>query len=68
MAKLREAFTRQHYDGLKKTQRELADMLSEFDKLGECGLDCTAWREIHREMTANLEAFERHYLPSPPSK
>lgn len=48
---------------LKADQRQLHDLLTEFDKLEECGGDCAAWRAQHAEAMARVDALLRNYGP-----
>ena len=46
---------------LREAQRELLDILPEFDKATECGIECSELREAHREATEKIEALLKHY-------
>jgi len=46
---------------LREAQRDLHDILPEFDKLEQCGEDCQIYRQVHAEAGQRIEALLKHY-------
>lgn len=54
---------REDYNKLVQAERDLNALLAEFDKLEECGTDCQAYRELHKEYTDRIAAMRKNYSP-----
>lgn len=52
-----------NYDELVKAERDLHDILPEFDKLEECGVDCQEMRNVREEALKRSAAIKKHYAP-----
>lgn len=46
---------------LQEAQRQLHDVLQEYPIAEECGMDCTAWRQLHQEAYNRIDALLRNY-------
>lgn len=55
--------SRERYDELIAAERKLNDLLPEYDKLEECGVDCTAFRQINAERLPQIAAIKKNYGP-----
>lgn len=53
----------EHVAKLKQVQRDLHDILGEFDKADECGIDCQEFRRMHGEAVAAAGNILKHYGP-----
>lgn len=57
-----KVFTRQQLELLKKSQRELHDLLPEIDKAEDCGIECSAFREIAHRLSDQLARIEQSFM------
>jgi hypothetical protein len=48
---------------LLEAERELANMLLEFDKAEECGIDCQQLRANTAVARQRIESLRKHYTP-----
>ena len=55
--------TKERYQQLLKAERELLDLLPEYDKLEECGVDCTSLRQVNADRLPQIAALKKHYAP-----
>jgi hypothetical protein len=46
---------------LRESQRELMDILPEFDKAAECGIECSELKAARDEAVQKIEALLKHY-------
>jgi hypothetical protein len=51
---------------LQQAQRQLTDILPEFDKLEQCGGDCAEFRRLHQEYLSRATALLQNYGPGLP--
>lgn len=61
MAKVKMSNT--SYANLIDAERKLMDSIPEFDKLEECGEDCTALREMTRYNLDRIAKMKQYYAP-----
>lgn len=53
--------SRELYNKLIADQRRLTDILPELDKAEECGIDCQAYRQLHKEaLEQNMKLVEKY--------
>jgi len=52
-----------HVAKLKQVQRDLHDLLAEFDAADECGIDCQEYRRMHQEAVQAANKLLEHYGP-----
>jgi len=53
----------EHVVKLKQVQRDLHDLLAEFDLATECGIDCNEYRRMHQEASKSVNAILKNYGP-----
>lgn len=46
---------------LREAQRELHDLLPEFDKMESCGIDCQEFRAVAADAQQQVEQMLKHY-------
>lgn len=51
------------YAGLLTAERALTDMLPEFDKAEECGIDCQIFRQATADYLERIGKMKLHYAP-----
>ena len=55
--------SRADYDKLVQADRDLANVMPEFDKLESCGIDCAAVRQKWSDTREKIAAIKQHYAP-----
>jgi hypothetical protein len=55
--------TKEMHAKLLKAERDLTDILPEFDNAEACGIDCMELRRIHAEYMNQIAALKQHYTP-----
>lgn len=55
--------SRELYNKLIEDQRRLSDILAEMDKAEECGIDCQAFRDLHKQALEQNMALAAKYKP-----
>jgi hypothetical protein len=55
--------SKQHYDALIQAERKFREVLPEFDKMEDCGEDCTEIRQLVTDRLGKIEALKRNYAP-----
>lgn len=66
MAKTQHEWTAKDWENLQNGKRILHDALPIIDKVEACGVDCQAWREIHREILNRFDMIESNFMPTKP--
>ena len=61
MAKLK--MSEKSYSNLISAERKLLDNLPEYDKLDECGADCSALRAMTQEYLDKIAKMKQYYAP-----
>lgn len=56
--------SKERYDELVKAERMLNDLLPVYDKLEECGVDCTGFRQINAERLPQIAAMKKNFGPN----
>ncbi len=56
--------TKELFGKLLTAERELHDLVPEFAKGEECGVDCQEFRRIHEEAMQRIEALKKNYGPN----
>lgn len=55
--------SREAYQELLNAERRLHDMLPEYDKAEECGIECQYLREGTADILARIAKMKTHYQP-----
>lgn len=54
----------EHVNSLVQADRDLGELLPYYDKLEECGVNCTAWREINLDKRNQISKLREHFAPT----
>lgn len=68
MPQLRESVTRAQFENLKRVQRSLHDLLTDFDTLDSCGVECQETRNLARSLLERTQKLEAGFFSPPPEK
>lgn len=57
-----QIFDRRQLEQLKRAQREIHDLLPTIDAAEQCGVECSAFRQIARDLSDRLVAIEQNFM------
>ena len=58
--------TREAYDILQRSERELEPLIEEIDRLETCGVECQQYRDMCAAMLAQSRAIRAAFFDPPP--
>jgi hypothetical protein len=53
----------QRYQELLKAERDLLDLIPTYDRLEECGQDCSGLREVNAATVEKIAKIKQHFPP-----
>ena len=60
-------FSKQDYENLIRTRRNLNEMISTLDKAQACGVECAVFRQQRDDLDKQLESIQQHFMTPPPT-
>lgn len=62
MAKV--TMTKEQYQNLSKSERQLTETLPDLDKLEDCGVDCAVPKQHVQQALAQISKLKQHFAPN----
>jgi hypothetical protein len=59
----RITLTPERYQELLQAERQLLDLLPEYDRMESCGRDCGPFRAMNAEALQRVNKMKEHYTP-----